>query len=386
MASELSILQELKQVVKQATLGTGTISWVKVERVMNGRYPDLSRNRNGWRMLYRNNFDEKYKVTSLKADYKYTDKKYGRYEVNERIINQLKKKKELHFLANLFGFTDEEFMVELTKLKLNGYNGITIWNDNGTVFVQNMYNKQTNDEREYTVKVNKEIKIGVVTDTHLGSTNEGLKELNNFYDYCQSLGIKTVLHDGDVTDGYYLHKRPESVHEQHSIGFNEQLDYVVKNYPKRKSITTYFIIGNHDDSFLRFGSANIGEIIPLARKDMIYLGHNHAFFKINDKVKISMIHPNDGSSRTLSYSIQKVIDYNKSRNGDIMLLGHYHHTAMVFYKGVYGFMLPSFQHQTNFQVNNNLAADVGGCILTIKLNDDDTLKTVTCEWVMYKQY
>jgi hypothetical protein len=59
---------------------------------------------------------------------------------------------------------------------------------------------------------------------------------------------------------------------------------------------------------------------------------------------------------------------------------------MVFYKGVYGFMLPSFQHQTNFQVNNNLAADVGGCILTIKLNDDDTLKTVTCEWVMYKQY
>jgi len=384
MEQEKNILQELKQVVDDCKLPSGFISWDRVHKVMNNRYPDLSRNRNAWRMMYRNNFNEKYKVTSRIADNKYNDRKLGLYEVNDRIVHHIKKRKELHYLADLMGFTDEEFMVELTKLKLNGYNGINIWNEDGIVYVQNKQSKYATD---YTFehKGGKEVILGIVSDTHLGHNSEGLKELNMAYDYFKELGIETVLHIGDVTDGWYQH-RPTSIFEQHSVGFQNQLNYVVKNYPKKDGIKTYFITGNHDFTHQMNGGANIGEVLSQYRDDMVYMGHNYAKYNLSDKASISMIHPTDGSARALSYRIQEVIDRNMSRRGEIMMLGHYHKYVSVFYKGVYGYTLPGFEHMTEFQLNNNLTADVGCLVLRIKLNEDGTIKTLSTELVMYKQY
>lgn len=378
------ILHELKQVVEDCKLPSGYISWDRVHRIMNNRYPDIARNRNSWRMLYRNNFNEKYQVISRIADNKYNDRKKGRYDVNDRIVHHIKKKKELHYLADLMGFTDEEFMVELTKLKLNGYNGITVWNEDGIIYVQNRYNNYATDY-EFNHNGGKEIILGIVSDTHLGHQSEGLKELNKAYDYFKQLGIDTVLHIGDVTDGWYQN-RPTSIFEQHSVGFQNQLNYVVENYPKRKGIKTYFITGNHDYTHTRNGGADIGQVLSQYRDDMIYMGHNFARYKLSDKANISMIHPTDGSTRTLSYRIQEVIDRNMHRRGEIMLLGHYHKYVNVFYKGVYGYTLPGFEHLTDFQVNNNLTADVGCIVLRIKLNDDGTIKTLSTELVIYNQY
>jgi len=55
------------------------------------------------------------------------------------------------------------------------------------------------------------------------------------------------------------------------------------------------------------------------------------------------------------------------------------------YKGVHGFLVPSFQHQTSFMEDNNLTSEVGGLILTLTFNDDGGLQSVTQEFVNYER-
>jgi predicted phosphodiesterase len=382
MDTSKDILAQLKKTVESNKTSQGTINWVKVGLTLNGNNPNEARTVNSWRMMYRRNFNEKYKVTKKRVDAAYYDKKtFGRTDIDTRIVHQIKKRKELHYLADLFGYTDEEFLLVIQKLKLAGYGNIQIWEEEGKVFVHNP-NYKFSTGREYEIKANNEIKIAVVSDTHFGSSFAAETELNHFYKYIDTLGIKTVLHIGDFTDGWYQ-QRATSIFEQTAVGFTNQLNYFVKHYPKIKGIKTYGCSGNHDQTHMYNGGANIGEIISKLRDDFVYLGHNHAFFKISDKVKISLIHPTDGSSQALSYKIQQVIDRNPERKSEIMLIGHYHKTASVFYKGSWGYLVPSFQKKSSFMNDNNLVSDVGGMILTIKLNKDGSLQSLATEYVMY---
>lgn len=375
------IVFELKRVVEANKTNGGTINWVKVGLILNGQYPNERRTVNSWRMMYRRNFNDKYKLTKKRVDAAYRDKQFGRIDVDERIIHQIKKRKELHYLADLFGYTDDELLLVIQKLKLAGYGNIQVWDEDGKIFVHNP-NYKFATSREYEIKPSDEIKIAIVSDTHLGSTFAAEHELHQFYEYIGSLGIKTVLHIGDLTDGWYQ-KRPTSIFEQTAVGFHNQLNYFVNHYPRIKGIKTYAITGNHDQTHMFNGGANMGELVARLRDDFVYLGHNHAFFKVSDKVKISLIHPVDGSTQTISYKIQQVIDRNADRKAEIMLIGHYHKTASVFYKGSWGYMCPSFQWKSNFMDDNNLTSDVGGMILTIKLNEDGGLQSLATEYVMY---
>ena len=381
MDTSKDILSQLKRVVEANKTTQGTINWVKVGLTLNGNNPKEVRTVNSWRMLYRRNFNEKYKVTKKRVDAAYHDKKFGRVDVDERIVHQIKKRKELHYLADLFGYTDEEFLLVIQKLKLAGYGNIQVWEEEGKVFVHNP-NYKFSTGREYEIASSQEIKIGVVSDTHFGSTFTAEQELHSFYELLKSKGVSKVLHIGDLTDGWYQ-SRATSIFEQTAVGFSNQLNYFVNHYPKIKGITTYAITGNHDQTHMFNGGANIGEIVAQLRDDIIYLGHNHAYFKISDKVKISLIHPTDGSSQALSYKIQQVIDRNPQKKAEIMLIGHYHKTASVFYKGSWGYLVPSFQKKSSFMNDNNLVSDVGAMILTIKLNKDGSLQSLATEYVMY---
>jgi calcineurin-like phosphoesterase family protein len=167
------------------------------------------------------------------------------------------------------------------------------------------------------------------------------------------------------------------------VGFQNQLDYITENYPVIEGVKTYFITGNHDWTHTRNGAANIGEVLSNYRPDdLVYLGHNFGQFEINDTV-ISLIHPTDGTSRTWSHKLQEVIDRNEARRGHIMLVGHYHKQLYMKYKGVHGFLVPSFQHQTGFMQDNNLTSEVGGIIMTLKFDDNGSLASINQEWVNY---
>ena len=76
------------------------------------------------------------------------------------------------------------------------------------------------------------LQFGVIADTHLCSKYCRIDLLNEFYDIIAAEGIDTVFHAGDLVDGEGVYRG--HAYELEVIGSDAQVDYVVKNYPRRK--------------------------------------------------------------------------------------------------------------------------------------------------------
>jgi UDP-2,3-diacylglucosamine pyrophosphatase LpxH len=375
------MLDDLHEQVKKHKDSKGKTKWKEVAKIMNEYYPEEAGTPNKWNTYYRWRTNTKYQQQRTAAIKRRDDARVGSTTIGERLIRELKGKRELSFLANLLNYSENDILAEATRLRLNGYPGVSVWNEDGKTFLQNITKQQGKGSRFALDLPTQEIKVAIVSDTHLGNKNEALNELIEFYDYAAKQGVHMFLHVGDISDGYYMN-RPTSIFEQHSVGFQNQLDYIAKVYPKVEGLKTYLITGNHDFSHTRNGAANIGEVLTRYRDDIVYLGHNFGQVEINGVV-ISMIHPVDGSSKVWSHKLQEVIDRNPQRRGDIMLIGHYHKHLYMHYKDVYGFLVPSFENITEFMTDNNLTSEVGGLILTLKFNEDESLQSIQQEWVTF---
>lgn len=257
-------------------------------------------------------------------------------------------------------------------------------------YADGIYKLSTNIEKKQNHVVKdwngrKHIRIGVVSDTHIGNRNCQMSFLNHAYDIFEEFGITQVLHCGDISDGWYPN-RSDQIYELFAHGADQQVDYIVENYPKREGITTDFIIGNHDWTFVRNTGYNIGPAIAMRRPDMNYLGVNNARVWITPNCDIEMNHPGDGSAYAMSYSIQKYID--SMSGGDkpkILLNGHHHKYLAMFYRNVHAIEVPCTEAQTMFMKGKRLAAHMGAIILDIYVDDEGTIDRLAVELIpLYK--
>ena len=204
----------------------------------------------------------------------------------------------------------------------------------------------------------------VVSDTHFGNIHQQLHLLNQVYEEAYNRGIKTVLHVGDVVDGNYPN-RPENPRQQFLHGFDEQAGYVVDMYPEVDGITTYYILGSHDETHYKNGQATINDWISRCRKDMIYLGQDTGEIFI-DKVKTVLDHPGGGSSQSLSYKPQKRIEILESHlKPKLLLIGHYHKSYVFSYRNIQCLLVPCLCDKTQFQQKQGLSNAVGSYFLDI---------------------
>jgi predicted phosphodiesterase len=263
-------------------------------------------------------------------------------------------------------------MLDLEELELLGYiqklqlKGYEVQNT-GNCFKLSKQPKVRNTNYKLYEGNLKEIKIGIVSDTHIGSKQQQETLLNYAYNDFEERGITTVLHCGDITDG--LSNRPEHKYELFALGADEQAEYVINNYPEKKGIKTYFICGNHDGWHFKNGGFDIGKKIDSAREDMVYLGSQQATVIINN-CKIRLFHPIDGSSYAYSYSGQKTMDAIRGgEKPNIMLVGHHHKQMYFVYRNIHYFEVPSFQAETPFIQGKRLSNDVGYWILNVEVDD-----------------
>ena len=357
-----------------------TTSWKKVTEEMEklGYTKSAEGWRGYWRQKTNKTFDKQRRRGTILRDLR----RQNALQLPDQLVQLLKKRRSIEYLIFTLKQTKEEILSQLVELQLHGYTGITIWEENGEMFTQNINKsaKSRYDEIDLSdLYDGQTVRFGVVSDTHMGSKFEALDELHQFYDYCVDQEIDTILHIGDISDGFYTN-RMTSIRDLHAIGFSEQLGHIIDNYPYVPSIHTYFITGNHDYTHQRNGFADIGIEIERNRDDMTYLGHNFARLDIAPGVDVGMIHPVDGSARTLSLKLQNLVDNNPNRRASIMLAGHYHKSVGMKYKDVYAYLVPSFQHQTGFMADNNLQSDVAGMIFTVKVSDGKIL-SITTEYV-----
>ena len=227
-----------------------------------------------------------------------------------------------------------------------------------------------------------EIKIAIIGDTHIGSKYTQWTHLNNFYDICEAENIKDVYHVGDLTDGVKM--RPGHEYELYTVSAGEMIDDVVVNYPKRNGLITHFITGNHDASIYKHIGYDIGKAISNLRDDMDYLGRDCTVIHLTDNCTLELRHPWDGTAYALSYKPQKMIEAMESDSKpNILAIGHYHKAEYLFYRNVHALQVGCFQGQTPFTRGKGISVNLGGWIVTIKVSENGTIKSITPQFIPY---
>ena len=246
------------------------------------------------------------------------------------------------------------------------------------VIVQNQEPKHVTSKWDGT----KTIKFAIIGDTQIGSKYAQLTYLHEFYDLCESEGSKSVDHAGDLVDG--LKMRTGHEYELCDVSADNMRDDVIKNYPKREGITTYFISGNHDASIYKQVGYDICQAIANARPDMKYLGRDCAVVHITPKCTLELRHPWDGTAYALSYKIQKMIEAMESDSKpNILAVGHYHKAEYLFYRNIHALQTGCFQGQTPFTRGKGISVQMGGWLVSVRVDSNGYIQSFAPEFVPY---
>lgn len=213
--------------------------------------------------------------------------------------------------------------------------------------------------------------LGLISDTHLCSDADRLDLCEQAYDNFAREGIKTVLHAGDIMDGWTVYPG----HEQFVkvIGGQAQAIYCMKNYPKRDGIKTYFIGGNHDlksyhrsgidqCSLVANGFEHAGRFYE-GRKDMIYLGQYSRYLLFPGELTAQLLHPRGGNTYSKSYPQQKRgREMRMDTRPNIQFSGHMHVKSYVQEDITHMWALCGVQDETEFFVRQGYGRDLGYAI------------------------
>ena len=231
-------------------------------------------------------------------------------------------------------------------------------------------------------------RIGLLSDTHLGSKYQQVTLLHDAYSVFDDRGTDFNLHGGDLTEGLGLYRGQDVEVFLHTA--KDEREYVVENYPKSKRRTkTYVIGGQHDRSFYAAGKGyDIVEHICQERTDLIYRGFYKAEFRVKG-IPIGLMHPGGGVAYARSYRTQKIIEAIVGALSTIktipvprlVVFGHWHVPFhLPTYMGVDAVSLPCFQRQTPYLEQKGLMPTVGFAIAELWLDGTDAVTSTKVEF------
>lgn len=225
------------------------------------------------------------------------------------------------------------------------------------------------------------LNFGLVADTHLCCKEQRLSELHTQYDLFADEGITDVFHAGNIVDGYVARINGASVFDSTIDG---QAQYVIDNYPRRKGITTHYITGDDHEGWWMKEGFNFGGYLNYlckdqGRDDLNYIGHVEADIEIRSGKKTTMVkvqHPGGGSAYARSYTGQKSVESMEGGEKPAVLIqGHYHVSNYMNDRNIHVVGMPGFQDQTIFARKKRLRMEIGGAIMSLKINPADGVVT-----------
>lgn len=310
---------------------------------------------------------------------KQSKEKQPELNLQDKLIVQLQKEQNKTDLCKINNISERVLHATIDDLKDYGYN---IFEFGETVRITKVNNPEDNIHKQ-NWNGEKVIRFGVVSDTHLGNKCQQLTFLRELYDMFDFEGIDMVYHSGDLSDGYYR-TRPGHIYEliDGKAGSDAQAEYIIDIYPKRNGITTQFITGNHDNTHIMNGGANIGKAISREREDMIYLGCDNAKIYLTPNCILELNHPMDGASYAISYTLQKLIDsMSGGEKPNILINGHHHKAMYLFYRNIHAFEAGTIQSQTPFMKGKKLSAHIGGWIIEAHVSEEGYITRCCNEFI-----
>jgi predicted phosphodiesterase len=200
-------------------------------------------------------------------------------------------------------------------------------------------------------------------------------------EYFYGLGVRHIVHCGDLLDGCYKH----GVFELSHTGLEDQSQDLFETLPAKDGLVYHCVTGNHDHTFTEKTGVNVGQFIKgyfreHGRRDIIFYGDCGAFIEIMGVV-IHLWHPMGGGSYAKSYKLQKQIEkYGSGEKPDILLAGHWHQFAVVEDRGVLGVGMPCFQASGSaFSKRLGGQPALGGILLQWEIAGKDTVRNISVE-------
>jgi len=232
-------------------------------------------------------------------------------------------------------------------------------------------------------------RYGVMSDTHLGNRNARLDVMEAAYDLFEQEGIKLVLHAGNMVDGEFKYNRSELV----AHGVEGQLCYAADNYPRREGIQTDFLSAKcHEGWWGQTIGWDVGRYMQQVfhergRTDLVWMGHverDLALHSDNERSVLRVTHPGGGSAYALSYPVQKIVEsWQGGEKPTAAIFGHYHKYDTNYVREVYCLQAGTQCDQTLFMRLNKLSANVGFCILEIRLTPYGGIQRVIHSWMPF---
>lgn len=272
----------------------------------------------------------------------------------------------------------------LEELERRGYNvGFREIGANGT----RLWYLETEQDKIFSAGSGDGVyKFGLISDTHLGSAEEHLQELNDFYDRLEERGIDTVFHAGDISDGWKVYKHHHQQLKPEAIGWENLRSYVVDNYPQRDNINTYYITGNHDYKLWKRSGIYFGQEIDERRDDLHWLGAMEAsiVFDEENDIDLELLHPSGGVPYSLGYKAQKLYRERDPENRPTLgAIGHLHGRMQANAHGVESFYTGCWQGPTPYVKRKGLPTQIGGWIVTLEIRDG-SVRQLGTDWISYE--
>ena len=237
------------------------------------------------------------------------------------------------------------------------------------------------DDRVKVGKVGRH-KIGVFTDTHIGSKYTNSQYIIDALKKFEDEGCEFILHAGDVVEG--VSSRPGHAFECSHYGFDAQYKEAVRIF-SQTDLKIYFVEGNHSAWVKNAVGADMGLHLNNSLPNMHYLGHDMAVMKIGS-VDVMLWHGIDGNaSYSVSYRVQKIIEsLQGGTKPNILICGHTHKSFYLFERNIHAISAGCMQFQSAFMRGKRLSAHTGYWIIEFEERNGEVLSFTQTFYPLYK--
>lgn len=301
--------------------------------------------------------------------------KYSTETINKFLLF-ISKEKSLTSICEEMEMNSYEILGLVNHIREKGIN-IAIKKGIDDIYMLNMGDIEFNEKNTYSFQTDdsNEFKFIAIADTRLGSKYGQLSILNDIYQKGYEMGYNNVIHCGNISAGLYP-LDSEYAETNFADDTQEQIDYIVENYPQIEGIKTYFITGQIDDKHLKKRKINIGKRISELRDDLIYLGRTSCDITI-DKSLMQIISSPLKKPYAVSYRAQQQIDsYRSEDKPNIILYSGNFQMDKFTYRSVHCVSIPSVCATTKEMTDKRYSNTIGAWYITARTNQKGQLESL----------
>lgn len=222
--------------------------------------------------------------------------------MKEIILTNIKSGINLKELSILTGKSEKQIGNMLRLLNNEGYQIKKTISATGDVRLE--LNCSLKEKIQYIDYTDKRVRVGVISDIHIGRDEDGVENLVQAINYFQNNDIHVVFIVGDLLEGmtyFESSKYPDG---------NAQIERFLKVFPYTSGMNFFYIKGNHDYSILKHSGLDISSRIS-CRPDFIDLGFGYGHIRLGKSI-IGLKH---------ELLLSKPTNYSED---DITIKGHSH--------------------------------------------------------------